>query len=302
VKPILIQIVISFCFGSLFGQQNRVWSDINYADDTLTGHLLDIYLPETGDGPFPVVVTIAGSAWFANNSKDRAYNIGKSLQKEGFAIVAVNHRSSREAIFPAQINDIKAAVRFIRANAGKYSLDTRFFGIAGDSSGGHLAAFMGTSGGVWEYTIESESVSIEGAVGNHLNHSSRIDAVVDWYGPTTFQVMDSCGSSFSHDAPDSPESTLIGGPIQEKDALCALANPITYIDSTDPAFLILHGDADPLVPYCQSILLHNALETAGVSNKLIIVPGGGHGNGMWIEKYIDEMIQFFKSGLEMKLK
>jgi acetyl esterase/lipase len=278
-------------------QAGQKWLNISYAGDTLTGHRMDIFLPD-GKGPFPVVVTIAGSAWFGNNTKDRAFAIGKPLLEKGFAVVAVNHRSSREAIFPAQINDIKAAVRFLRANAKKYSLDVRFIGITGDSSGGHLSALMGTSTGVREYQIGSNKISLEGAVGNFTKESSHVNAVVDWYGPTTFQKVDSCGSTFSHSAPGSPESTLIGAPIQESDDLCALADPITYIDKKDPAFLILHGDADYIVPVCQSIFLDKALKKGGVASELIIVKGGEHGKGMWLDEYTSRMVRFFEGELK----
>jgi acetyl esterase/lipase len=163
---ILIGVLFSvFSFALHSGKANtdnisRKWLDINYAGDTLTGHRMDIYLPTKGESPYPVIVTIAGSAFFSNNSKDRAFRIGRPLLEQGFAIVAVNHRSSREAIFPAQINDIKGAIRFLRANASIYGLDTTFLGITGDSSGGHLSALMGTSGGVKNYTI--------GSVSNHF--------------------------------------------------------------------------------------------------------------------------------------
>ena len=296
--------ILLLCFfaGATLAQAPK-WADLSYANDTLTGHRLDIYLPENGAAPYPVIVTIAGSAWFGNNTKERAYNrIGKPLHEEGYAVVAVNHRSSREAIWPAQINDIKAAVRFIRANAGKYQLDTTFVGITGDSSGGHLSAMMGLTGGVERYSIGSQTIVLEGSVGEFLDANSKVDAVVDWYGPSVFQKMDSCGSSFSHDAPESPESTLIGGPIQDNDDLCALANPITYIDSSDPSFLVLHGNKDMIVPHCQGVFLHEALERNDVQSDLIIVDGGEHGPGMWEKEYIDRMISFFNSERTKKKK
>jgi len=268
------------------------WLNINYAGDELTGHLLDIYLPVKGEAPFPVVVTVAGSAFFSNNSKHHAFSFGKILLKHGFAIVATNHRSSREAIFPAHVNDLKGVVRFLRANASKYGLDTSFVGIAGNSSGGNLAAMVGTSGGVNNYTVGEKTVSIEGDIGGNNKESSRVDAVVDWYGPTAFEKMDSCGSEMVHDAPDSPESVYIGGPIQDNLDLCALANPITYVDEKDPPFIIIHGDADPLVPHCQSVLLYKALKKHGVEYEMITVPGAGHG-GIWEEKYKENMASFF---------
>jgi acetyl esterase/lipase len=268
------------------------WLNINYAGDDLTGHLLDIYLPTKGEAPYPVIVTVAGSAFFSNNSKQHAFSIGKLLLNHRFAIVATNHRSSREAIFPAHVNDLKGVVRFLRANASKYGLDTTFVGIAGNSSGGNLSALMGTSGGIKNYTVGEKTVSIEGDVGGNTTESSRVDAVADWYGPTAFVKMDSCGSEQIHDAPDSPESVYIGGPIQDNLDLCDLANPITYVDESDPLFLIIHGDADPLVPHCQSVLLYQALKKNGVACEMITVPGAGHG-GKWEEEYKEKMVSFF---------
>jgi len=280
----------------------KKWLDINYAGDTLTAHRLDIYLPATGQGPFPVVISIAGSAWFSGNSKSRAYQIASSLVSQGYAVVAINHRSSRKAIFPAQVNDVKGAIRFVRANSNKYQLDTSFLGIMGDSSGGHLSAFAGTSGGINDFTIGGKTISIEGSVGGNLKESSRVDVVVDWYGPTTFQKMDSCGSRFRHDAAESPESTLIGGAIQENNDLCALANPITYIDKDDPVMLIIHGDADDIVPHCQSILFSRALSAKGVKHELIIVPKGVHGGDItWQDANVEKMIAFFNDARRNKV-
>lgn len=287
--------------GTVNAQSAKQWLDINYAGDTLTGHRMDIYLPENEKAPYPVIVTIAGSAWFGNNTKKQAYQkMGIPMLKNGYAVVAINHRSSRQAIFPAQINDVKAAVRFIRANSNHYQLDTTFIGITGDSSGGHLSAMTGTTIGMDVHSAGSKSLSLEGKLGSFTNQSSRVDAVVTWYGPNTFQAMDSCGSSFSHDAPESPESTLLGGAIQQNDDLCALANPITYVDRNDPPFLLLHGDADRTVPHCQSILLHKALLAKGVQSRLIIVPKAGHGEGMWIDKYTTQMVNFFNTQTKKK--
>jgi len=281
--------------------QGKKWLNINYARDTLTGHLMDIYLPVDGTAPYPVIMTIAGSAFFSNDSKAQAFSIGQPLLKKGFAVVAVNHRSSHQAIFPAHVNDIKGALRFIRKHASEYQLDTSFIGIAGNSSGGNLAAMMGTSAAVQKYSVGYKIMFIEGDVGNNSRQSSRVDAVVDWYGPTAFEKMDSCGSDIIHDAADSPESVYIGGLVQENPDLCALANPITYVDKSDPPFLIIHGKADPLVPFCQSVLLYEALTTAGVPCELIAVPDAGHG-GAWEDDYQDRMVSFFEKELSKKRK
>ncbi|MEJ2048937.1 MAG: prolyl oligopeptidase family serine peptidase [Calditrichota bacterium] len=257
-------------------------------------HRLDIYLPEVEKPAYPAVILIYGSAWSSNNSKGIDLpTLGKALLDSGFAVVTPNHRSSMDAKYPAQINDIKAVIRFIRANAEMYHIDTSFIGITGSSSGGHLAALAGTSGLVKEYTVGSATADIEGNVGQYLTYSSSVDAVVDWFGPTDFLVMDSCGSTLVHNDPNSPESSLIGEPIQDNPDKCALANPITYIDANDPPFLILHGDADPLVPHCESELLFNALQIANVPSQFVLVPGGRHGPGLFVNKYYKMMADFF---------
>jgi len=287
---------LSLLYMNCFSQQySKSWKDLNYAGDSFTYHMLDIYLPEVQEQNYPVVISIYGSAWFGNNLKgsDLA-TLGKALLDEGFAVVTPNHRSSADAIFPAQINDIKAVIRFIRANADKYQIDTSFIGITGSSSGGHLAALAGTSGFVNQYTVGLASSDIEGNVGQYTTYNSSVHAVVDWFGPTDFLVMDSCGSNMAHNASNSPESSLIGGPIQDNKDKCALANPITYIDSNDPPFLILHGDKDPLVPHCNSELLFDALQNANVPGQFILVPNGQRGPGLFIDKYFKMMTDFFK--------
>lgn len=298
--------IVVFCTALGFVQCNSQqysvkWEDINYADDTLVSHMMDIYLPKLTKPDYPAVLIVYGSAFLGNNLKQDAYNVlGEPLLKSGFAVIAVNHRSSRDAIFPAQIQDIKAAVRFIQADGQKFQIDTSFIGITGYSSGGHLSTMAGSSGMVNLMTINSESAQIEGNIGNYTSYSSSVDAVVDWFGPIDFQSMDSCGSKMIHDAPDSPESILIGGPIQENDDLCALANPISYIDSEDPPFLIFHGDADPLVPHCQSEKLHSALQNMGVPSKFVLVPEAGHGPGLFEQEYFKMMTDFFLTMYEQK--
>lgn len=286
---------IAFGYTSCTGQHYaKSWKDLNYAGDSLVSHSMDIYLPKTNTPSYPAVLIVYGSAFFGNDMKQDAYNtLAEPLLKSGFAVVTVNHTSSRDAIFPAQIHDIKAAVRYIKANGPKYQIDTTFVGITGYSSGGHLSAMAGTSGLVDRMTINSESANLEGAVGNYTAYPSTVDAVVDWFGPTEFQSMDACGSKMVHDSPDSPESILIGVPIQDNHDLCALANPISYIDPEDPPFLIIHGDADPLVPHCQSEKLFAALQEKGVPSQFVLVPGAGHGPGLFEAKYFTMMTDFF---------
>ena len=301
MKPTLLSLLIFISF-PVFGQQfSKSWKDVNYAGDDKVYHLLDIYLPMIEKPSYPVVVVIYGSAWLSNNLKGTDLNtLGKALLDAGFAVVMPNHRSSTDAKFPAQINDIKAVVRFIRGNALEYNFDTSFIGITGSSSGGHLASLTGTSGSVKEFTVGSATADFEGNIGQFGAYSSSVDAVVDWFGPTDFLTMDSCGSQMAHNAADSPESSLIGSPIQENPDKCALANPITYVDANDPPFLIFHGDKDPSVPFCQSEMFFKALQNAKVPVQYFLVPGAQHGPGLFDEKYFKIMAGFFEIQVEVK--
>jgi len=233
---------------------------------------LDIYLPENAARPYPVVVWIHGGGW-ESGDKNTAAPFAELLLPHGFAVVGVGYRLSGDAIFPAQIHDCKAAIRWIRANAATYNFDPNRIGAWGASAGGHLASLLGTTGGL---------VGNEGMVGGNLSFSSRVQAVVDFFGPTDFTQMSKfslTNALFDHDAADSPESLLIGGAIQQNRDKAAKASPLTYVSSDDPPFLILHGNQDNLVPYQQSELLRDALQRARVPVTFKIIPGAGHGFG-----------------------
>jgi len=219
------------------------------------------------------------------------------MLNRGYAVVDVGYRLSGEAIFPAQVEDCKAAVRWVRANAAKYGLDSDRIGAWGSSAGGHLVAFLGTAGDVREFDTEANA-----------EYSSRVQAVCDWFGPTDFLQMDEHsleGSRLTHDAVNSPESLLVGGPIQEKPyrALVRKANPITYVTKDDPPFLIMHGDKDMSVPLHQSELLYEALKKVGVEATLHVVKGAGHGlrDGKESpEKLFETVAAFFDRHLKMQ--
>ena len=308
-KLSLIILMCAFCvnaqsqnpdFAQSAIESSKYWIDVDYAGDRITGHKLDIHLPKSGTAPYPVIICIYGSAWFSNNSKATTFStgLGQRLLKEGFAVVNINHRSSSDAKFPAQIQDVKAAIRFVRANSAVFFFDSSFIGITGWSSGGHLSALAGTTNTTKIDKINGLDIEIEGTIGKFTQTSSHVNAVVDWFGPTDFLIMDSCGSSFKHDEEKSPESSLIGGPIQKNKDKVALANPITYVTKSNPPFLIFHGDKDALVPHCQSERLHAKLQQQGARSELVIIAGGEHGPGVMIEKYYDKMVMFFKSELK----
>ena len=243
----------------------RILRDISYIPDGHERQKLDLYLPgqKEGDGPLPLIVWVHGGAWQAG-SKENCRSV--RFLRQGYAAASINYRLSQHAIFPAQIEDCKAAIRFLRANAGKYNIDPNRIGVWGSSAGGHLVALLGTTGDVKEFDK-----------GPNLHVSSRVQAVCDFFGPTDLTKMSDFASTMDHDAPDSPESQLVGGPVQENKEACRRANPITYVSKDDPPFLICHGDKDMLVPHNQSVLLNAALKKAGVKVKFHTVKGGGHG-------------------------
>lgn len=237
----------------------KVVRDLPYVENGHPRQKLDLYLPEKADRPVPLIVHVHGGAWLMGG-KESASEI-LPLMARGYAVAAVNYRLSQHAVFPAQIEDCKAAVRWLRANAAKYNLDPERFAAMGGSAGGHLVALLGTTSDVKEFEK-----------GAHLDKSSRVQAVVDLFGPTDFLIMGG-----SHDGPGSPESKLVGGPIQENKDKVAKANPITYVSKRSSPFLILHGDRDGSVPINQSEALTEALKKAGVDVTFIPVKGAGHG-------------------------
>jgi acetyl esterase/lipase len=236
------------------GIKNK-WLDIPYANLS-PAQKLDIYIPESGDGPFPVIVSIHGGAFMFGDKRDGQVNPMLEGLKRGYAVVSVNYRLSGEAIFPKNIQDVKAAIRWIRAHAKQYHLNPERMAAWGGSAGGNLSALAGTSGDIREL----EDLSLGNA-----DQSSRIQVVVDWFGPTNFLLMDpqlkETGNGVpDHDEANSPESRLMGQKITEIPEKVKWANPETYITRDDPPFLIEHGTKDQLVPTQQSVQLAEKLE------------------------------------------
>jgi acetyl esterase/lipase len=245
-------------------------ADIPYAGTNNPRQRLNLLLPKVpkGDRPLPVIVHIHGGAWLAGDRIGGHGRLAGYVATGEYAGVAVGYRLTREAIWPAQIHDCKAAIRWIRANARKYNLDPDRIGVVGESAGGHLVAMLGTSGGVKD---------LEGDLGPHKGISSRVQCVVDLFGPAEILAMQGAGSRMDHDGPNSPEGKLVGGRVKEKKEVAIAASPVTYVAPDNPPFLIIHGNKDPLVPYNQSERLYAALKKAKVECYFITVDGGGHG-------------------------
>ena len=248
-----------------------VEKDIAYAGTKNPMQTLDLLRPRSpnGTGPLPVVVNVHGGAWKEGDKSQWLAEIMDLVGSGDYAAVTINYRLTGEAIWPAQIHDCKAAIRWVRANAGKYHLDPDRIGVTGYSAGGHLVGMLGTSGGV---------AKLEGNLGPYPGVSSKVRCVVDEFGPTELLAMGDPPSKTDHNGPDSPESKLLGGPILERREIAREASPTTHVSKDDPPFLLIHGDKDPLVPFDQSERLAKALKAAGVEVGLIKVEGGGHGN------------------------
>jgi acetyl esterase/lipase len=286
-------------------------NDLVYAllgpTDQPVGLTLDLYIPSTGTGPFPVIVRIHGGGW-SGGSNQPIPGLYAALLDAGFAIASPRYRLTSQAsqwtpspvTFPAQIHDIKAVVRWVRAHSDEYNLDPTRIGSCGESAGGHLSSLLATTGGVRLFVRSGAVVDMEGSVGGNLQWSSRVYAAADYYGPSdllnmNLDVTTPPGSGIDHDAPTSPESRLVGwddpgqgiGDIRENvdnpaspyPALAALtigASPITHVDPQDPPFFIAHGQQDTSVPVHQSEKLRDALQDAGVPTQYMVNPTGGH--------------------------
>jgi acetyl esterase/lipase len=262
----------------------KVHADLEYVRGGHVRQRLDLYLPAQADTPLPVIVWIHGGAWLAG-SKDGAGSALPFVGK-GYAVASINYRLSQHAVFPAQIEDCEAAIRWLRANAKTYNLNPGRIGVWGASAGGHLVALLGTSGSV---------ENLEGNGGN-ADQSSRVQAVVDFFGPTDFLQMDAhavSGAGLKHDPPASPESRLIGGAIQENAEKVGRANPITYVTKDAPPFLIVHGEQDPLVPCHQSELLYEALKRTRSNVTFFKIAGAGHGTSEFNTDVMRAAVQAF---------
>lgn len=259
--------------------------DLEYGKAGDVSLKLDLYVPRDGNGPHPLILWIHGGGWQSGNKAQ--FRPAQMLQElDGrFAVASVEYRLTGVAPFPAQIQDCKAAVRWLRANASKYKLDPERFVAWGSSAGGHLVALLGTSGGVKEFEV-----------GKHLDVSSRVRAVIDYYGPTDLIAMVQTPGYTSHANAASPESKLLGGSPPTVPQIAAAANPLTHIDPEDPPFFIVHGDSDPVVPQGQSKMLHEALGKAGVASHLKILAGARHGGPEFTAPQLLTEIDAFLSG------
>jgi acetyl esterase/lipase len=237
---------------------------------------LDLYHPALQGAPKPVVVFAHGGAWRRRTAREggtfRDFPAElAALAARGYVVASVNYRLSSEAKYPAQLHDMQNAIRWLRSHAADYNIDPERVVVWGSSAGSHLAALIGTGCGVAALEPPATSKSSKPLP------SWCVQGVIDWYGPIDLEALTTAGPEKSASAAVAIVGSYLGcDPAQCKDVMRA-ANPISYIDASDPPFLIGHGSIDPEVPPQQSQMLHEALQRAGVSSKLILYPNVAHG-------------------------
>lgn len=253
--------------------------NISYAQLS-DSQMLDIYLPNEGEGPFPVIMYIHGGAFkFGDKGAGVLQSVLEGLNR-GYAVVSVNYRMSGEALFPAAVEDVKAAVRYVKANASEYNMDASRFAVWGESAGGNLASMVGTT---------ADDTSFDNEELGNMEYSSSVNAVVDWFGPLDFLLMDEQFATLGikpffgpTSVENSAESEYIGTLITDDKETTALANPMNYITTEDPSFFIQHGNLDENVPYLQSQEFAQRLsDVIGEDNVTFeLLDGAVHGDGI----------------------
>jgi acetyl esterase/lipase len=242
----------------------RVELDVPYAATDNPRQRLDLYLPKGAatDAKLPLVVFIHGGGW-QGGDKRAGLMLLPLVQSQQYALASVGYRLTGEAIWPAQIHDCKAAIRWLRANAVTYGIDPTRIGVAGSSAGGHLVCLLGTTGGV---------DALEGTIGEHDDVDSRVLCVVNQFGPTDFLDIDG-----ANEAAKGMVAKLLGGRPADVPDVARAASPLAHVTKDDAPTICIHGTADQLVPYSQSTKLNRAYEEAGVECLMLTIPDGGHG-------------------------
>jgi len=289
MRPTLLIALLGTTLGAL-GTANAqgvvdLIADIEYVrsgDDALR---LDLYQPRNRAGA-PLLIWVHGGRWEVGSKSPMPLT---ALIERGFAIASLDFRPASKARFPGQVHEIKAAIRFLRAAAPRYNYDPRRIGILGASSGGHLAAAVGTSNGHAE---------LEGSLGDHGEQSSAVQAIVSYFGASNLTTILAQSTPFGLGIREPALQTLLGAAPKEAEALARLASPVFQLDANDPPLLLLHGDQDPQMPINQSHELEGAYQRQGLDVAFIVVHGAAHGGDEFFAPHnIDRVAAFLDQRL-----
>jgi len=256
-------------------EEVRVSRDVEYAKVGEHALLLDLHVLASAKSP-PVVLWIHGGAWRSGSKKEVPI---AGLTARGYAIASVDYRLSPVAKFPAQVHDIKAAIRYLRAKAAKLGIGTEKVAIAGGSAGGHLAALVGVTNGVKE---------LEGEVGQHRDQSSDVQAIVAFYGASNLTTILAQSTPHGLNVRTPALELLLGGQPAMKQELASLASPVLHVDKSDPPLLWFHGDQDPQMPINQAHEMVGTYKQQGLPVTFEVVYGGVHGGKLF---YTPEQIE-----------
>ena len=279
-------------------------ADVNYVGDGKGYHTLDIYIPKEAKESYPVVIHTYGSAWSSNNMKGSAdlsticaAYAKAGYAKAGYAVVTPNHRAASDGIYPAQLHDIKAVVRFVRGNAAKYKFDTNFVAVSGFSSGGHLSSLTATTCGLKEGKSGSVTVDLVGDLGEFTSFSSCVDGAVLWSPPTDIYTM----NPISMGGSGTMEGAFIGVERQgNKDKWMVASSPY-YASDDDPPIIMFHGTSDNIVNIEQSQELYDSLKHHNVVTEFVKVSGGSHGGDkMNSTENLNKAVEFLNKAREAK--
>lgn len=288
-----ILIALLVCWSAYAAEQGtpgvRVEKDIAYVADGDAAQKLDLYLPEKpSDKPLPLIVWVHGGAWRAGS---KAGGPAVGMAARGYAVASVEYRFVPKSLYPAQIQDCQAAIRWLRANRAKYNFDPDHIGAWGASAGGHLVLLLGTAGGKKAFP----------PIGGNEDQSDQVQAVCDLYGPTDFNTVAQQAEEdkgvkniWKFNTPEDPYSNLVGVNVNGGDkAKVDAVSPVHFVSKGNPPVLIVHGTKDTLVPYAQSVEFEAASKKAGVSVLLQRLPNSGHGGPMFNNPAINKLIQAF---------
>lgn len=276
-------VLLFWCFSLLFSRaedsrRSHVIRDVEYARVGEHALKLDLYLPSRKPGS-PLLIWVHGGAWRSGSKSSMPL---EKLVEDGYAIASVDYHLSTQAKFPAQIHDLKAAIRFLRAHGAEWHLPTKKIAIAGDSAGAHLAALVGVS---------NDNSDLEGNVGNDLKQSSAVQGILSFYGAANLTTILQQSTPHGLDVRVPALQLLLGGQPTNAPALARLASPVFHVDSHDPPLLLLHGDQDPQMPVNQSLELLGAYQKVKAPAQLELVHGAAHGGPMF---YDDERLTIVK--------